>query len=204
MRDWTWAPTRRRFVGLLAAGPLLGGAAPPPPQVFLVPDATVGDAAARALAADLARLSGVAVKPLLTMGLADAPTNAAGQLEGDALLPLLQPLADRVRRLYDAPDALVLLVTRRDLNAASLGTRFLFAFQNRATRLAAVSAARAEAAGLDGNPPETALVLTRLVKLLLRVVVEQVLGKPRSSDPAALMYSPLLSVADLDMIGTGI
>ena len=140
--------------------------------------------------------AGVRAKPLLKAGVDNAPTNAAGQIEGEGTLALLQPVADRVRRLYESPSALVILMTRRDLNSAAGGTRYLFSFHNFATNLSVVSGARCAAGAASDE-----VALHRLYKLLLRAVGEQVLHLPRSSDPASIMYAPLLGVDDLDMIG---
>ena len=160
----------------------------------------MSDAIAAGYAKLLASGAGVVAKPLLKAGI-DEPVNANGQLEGDGVLAALQPIADRMRRLYDSPKALFVLLTRIDLNNTPGGTRYLFSYHNFDTNLSVVSAARCTSPGRDG-PATDELVFRRLYKLLLRAVGEQVLHLPRSGDPSSAMYSPLMSVDDLDMIGT--
>lgn len=200
----TWAqplasPWFASLAGALAALLLFVGAAsarevPGGPQVLLVPENGVPARVVNALATAVAERTGLAVKPLLAMGLAEAEVNGRGQLKVEPLLALLQPPADRFRRLYNARGALVVLVTIRDINNSDGSTNFLFAFHNFDANLSIVSMARLSAAS-------EALILARAAKLVMRAVGEQVMGLPRSADPASVMYSPLLNVDDLDMIG---
>jgi predicted Zn-dependent protease len=193
---------RRSVLGVVAlAAPAVLSAQPAAaaaPDVLVMPDYRIGDAVAAELARIVALATGLSVKPLLATGLDDAPSNADGQMEADAGLALLQPVADRLRRLYDAPEALLVFVTDRDLNAGAT-TRFLFSRHSFTAKLSIVSLARLVSPGPDGQPDQS-LALTRLLKLVLRAVGEQSLKLPRSTDPTSLMFAPLMSVADLDLI----
>jgi len=50
----------------------------------------------------------------------------------------------------------------------------------------------------DGSPAPGEVVGARVQKMLMRTVGEMRLGWQRTSDPADLMYAPILSVDDID------
>ena len=50
----------------------------------------------------------------------------------------------------------------------------------------------------DGSPAPGEVVSARVQKMLMRIVGEMRLGWQRTSDPADLMYAPIMSVDDID------
>lgn len=96
--------------------------------------------------------------------------------------------------------AFVFLISE-DLNLGGAGLRFTFAVNEPNSRMGVVSRARLVlGAGTEEAPRER--VRERLYKMVKRQVGELRLGLTRTSDPEDLLYSPLMSLDDLDRIGT--
>ena len=104
-------------------------------------------------------------------------------------------------RLPEAiPETYRVFLAARDINGRSANFRFLFSSHNRALNCSVVSLARL----LDyaaGRPQLNPRALMRLAKISKRALGEMVFGWQRSADPEDLMYSPLMSLADLDRLG---
>ncbi len=107
-----------------------------------------------------------------------------------------------LQRLYDVtPRTIFVVLTRDDLNTEIGGTRFAFAMHFPPQRLSIVSMARLSDAfsGKKDNPAVTKL---RLYKMVKKAMGTQYYGYPRSTDLKSVMYSPVMSLVDLDAIGT--
>lgn len=104
-------------------------------------------------------------------------------------------------RLPEAtPETYRVFLTARDINGRSGNLRFLFSSHNRALNCSVVSLARLLDYP-DGRPVINPRALIRLAKMSKRALGEMVFGWQRSADPEDLMYSPLMSLADLDRLG---
>ncbi|WP_146180036.1 peptidase [Opitutus sp. ER46] len=124
--------------------------------------------------------------------------------------PSKQMLGERVRdelkvplqRLYDVtPKTIFVVLTRDDLNSEDGGTRFLFAMHFPPERLSVVSMARLSDSffGKKDTPEVTKL---RLYKMVKKAIGTQYYAYPRSTDLKSVMYSPVMSLDDLDAVGT--
>lgn len=166
------------------------------------PDEAIDEAALVPVARRLADATGLLVSPMLKTGLVErGPTGQAVPL---AIEERSAGMVARLRGLYG--DAVVILVVAADLNDAPSNLNFVFAEHLEGTRVSVVSTARL-GLGLptdpDGRPtPEAAeRAATRLHRLLLKTVGVQCLRLSRSTDITSAMYSPLMSLDDLDAIG---
>jgi hypothetical protein len=95
-----------------------------------------------------------------------------------------------------------LFLTAYDINSADRRFRFLFSQNDVEHRRALISIARMKA-NPDGAGEAPALTKVRLYKMAKRQVGELYYRYSRSSDLNNVMYSPLMGLDDLDMIGTG-
>ena len=199
---------QRRFVtsllvGLFAARLARGEEMPledaGPPALLIIPDQQVGRELGVAFARKVSVRTGLASKSTLPAPIDAARRNASGQIVCNDLLTLIEPTANRLRRQYDAPDALALLLIGPDMNDASSAFRYMFSFHDAVSRISVVSLARLTL-GADGRATNGKL-FDRAFKLIMRAVAEQVYHRPRSLDPKSLMYAPLMGLDDLDAIG---
>lgn len=105
-------------------------------------------------------------------------------------------------RLLDrAEHSAFIALTERDINARARQLRFLFAQHDKDKRTSVVSTARMKygTATLPATPDQ---VFMRLYKMTKRSIGEQYFGYSRSGNIKDLMYSPIMSLADIDAIGT--
>lgn len=125
----------------------------------------------------------------------DGPFAGTNQYPADDYLPLGAALSSR---LWDAgPRTYVLVLTDRDINSRSQNFRFQYSFHSPMARTSVLSVARLLFTK-EGNPSPMEVVDLRVQKMLMRIVGEMKLGWKRSTDPADLMYSPLMSIEDID------
>lgn len=124
--------------------------------------------------------------------------------------PSGQMLAERVRdnlkvpiqRLYNVtPKTIFIALTPDDLNSEDGGTRFVFAMHFPPEHLSVFSTARLNDAfyGKPGNPGKMGF---RLYKMVKKAIGLQYYGYRRSTDLKSVMYSPIMSLNDLDAVGT--
>lgn len=99
------------------------------------------------------------------------------------------------------PKTSYLFLTTYDINSEDRRFRFLFARSDVTRRRALISVARMTS-NPDGVGDAPILTKLRLYKMAKRQVGEMYHGYPRSSDPNSVMYSPLMGLDDLDMLGT--
>jgi predicted Zn-dependent protease len=124
--------------------------------------------------------------------------------------PSHQMISERVRdelriplhRLYDvSPKTICIVLTRDDLNSADGGTRFAFATHLAPERLSIVSMARLSDS-FYGNIDAPAVTKRRLYKMVKKAIGLQYYGYSRTTDLNSVMYSPIMSLDDVDVIGT--
>jgi len=124
--------------------------------------------------------------------------------------PSRQMISERVRdelkvplrRLYDVtPKTIFIVLTRDDLNGADGGTRFVFATHFPPERLSVVSMARLSDS-FFGKMDAPAVTKLRLYKMVKKAIGLQYYGYARSTDLNSVMYSPVMSLDDLDVVGT--
>ena len=106
-----------------------------------------------------------------------------------------------IQRLYDVtPKTIVIVLTADDLNMADSGLHFTFA-AHFPGRLSIVSMARLSDA-FFGQRDVPATTRLRLYKMVKKTIGLQYYGYARSTDLKSVMYSPIMSLRDLDDIGT--
>lgn len=124
--------------------------------------------------------------------------------------PFHQMIAERVRdelkvplhRLYDVtPKTIFIALTRDDLNGEDGGTRFAFATHFPPERLSVVSMARLSDS-FFGKMDAPGVTRLRLYKMVKKAIGLQYYGYARSTDLNSVMYSPIMSLDDLDASGT--
>lgn len=164
--------------------------------LYVLPTDGVAEQAAAQVARALTQDTGLWVKASLWVPPGPlAPLPGGQQFAGEDYLALGSALA---RRLQDAgPRTYFIVLTDRDINARSQNFRFQFSMHSPMQRTSVLSVARLLYAK-DGSPAPGDVVSARVQKMLMRIVGEMRLGWQRTSDPADLMYAPILSVNDID------
>lgn len=164
--------------------------------LYVLPTDGVAEQAAAQVARALTQDTGLWVKASLWVPPGPlAPLPGGQQFAGEDYLALGSALA---RRLQDAgPRTYFIVLTDRDINARSQNFRFQFSMHSPMQRTSVLSVTRLLYAK-DGSPAPGDVVSARVQKMLMRIVGEMRLGWQRTSDPADLMYAPILSVDDID------
>ena len=123
--------------------------------------------------------------------------------------PSRQMISERVRdelkvplhRLYDVtPKTIFVVLTRDDLNGENGGTRFVFATHFPPERLSVISMARLSDS-FFGKPDSPEVTKLRLYKMVKKAIGLQYFGYARATDLKSVMYSPVMSLDDLDAVG---
>jgi len=164
--------------------------------LYVLPTDGVAEPAAAQVARALTKDTGLWVKATVWVPAgAMEPLAGTNQYPGEDYLALGSTVA---RRLPDAgPRTYFIVLTDRDINARSQNFRFQFSMHSPMQRTSVLSVARLLYAK-DGSPAPGEVVSARVQKMLMRIAGEMRLGWQRSSDPADLMYAPLMSVDDID------
>lgn len=186
----------------LLPGPVLArDKGPDTVDVYLVPLDDFPEAVASSMARFLSDDMKLWAKATLRLPPADyARLPGSNQLAGEDVIARVQP---QLRALPEAADnTYFMLLTARDINSAAAGQRFQFSLHNSATRTSLVSLARLFKYE-GGRPVVDEQVQMRLYKMTKRAIGEMHLGWKRSGDRDDIMYSPLMSLNDLDSIGLG-
>jgi predicted Zn-dependent protease len=189
---------------MLGAARLETGAPQAAPQdavsVYLVPLADFPEELAAALAVVMSRDMGLRVKASMRLPpLAVATRPGSDQLIADEILAQGASASARIPDM--APHTYRVFLTARDINGRSGNFRFQFSTHAPALRSSVVSMARLFDA-VDNRPALTEASFDRLYKLVTRAIGEHHFGWQRSSDPGDVMYAPLMSVNELDRMGT--
>jgi predicted Zn-dependent protease len=117
------------------------------------------------------------------------------QLNGEKIISELRPAMSRLS--YSAtPRTTYIILTTDDINQGDQSLRFVFSTTIPQYNAAVVSIARMQ---MDQTPVLTKL---RLFKMTKKAVGTLYYHHPRNTDMNSVMYSPIMGVDDLDMIGT--
>lgn len=164
--------------------------------LYVLPTDGVAEQAVAQVARALSQDTGLWVKASLWVPPGPlAPLPDGQQFAGEDYLALGSAVA---KRLQDAgPRTYFIVLTDRDINARSQNFRFQFSMHSPMQRTSVLSVARLLTAK-DGSPAPGEVVSARVQKMLMRTVGEMRLGWQRTSDPADLMYAPIMSVDDID------
>lgn len=183
-------------LGLAQNQPLPGASVVDSVALYVLPTDGVAEQAAAQVARALTKDTGLWVKATVWVPPgAMEPLAGTNQYPGEDYLALGSAVA---RRLPDAgPRTYFIVLTDRDINARSQNFRFQFSMHSPMQRTSVLSVARLLYAK-DGSPAPGEVVGARAQKMLMRIAGEMRLGWQRSSDPADLMYAPIMSVDDID------
>ena len=121
-----------------------------------------------------------------------------GQMISEQVLHEIEPA---ISRLYDiTPKTAYIVLTATDLNGADGTTRFVFATHFTGKK-SVVSMARLSDA-FFGESERPKVTEERLYKIVKKSIGIQYYGFPRSTKLESVMYSPVMSLDDLDASGT--
>lgn len=98
------------------------------------------------------------------------------------------------------PTTYRIFLTLRDINSRSGNFRFQFSAHNKSLNCSVISLARL-LEYTNNQPVFNERASTRLMKMTKRAIGEMRFGWPRSTDRSDLMYSPIMSLDDLDRLG---
>lgn len=171
-----------------------------PVSVYIVPldDFAVNDAVR--LSRHLSQELGITVKATLptgTMGLQPFPGTT--QFPVEEIIEKSSPIIGRLPE--KAANSAFILLTNRDINETARNFRYLFSWHDKTNHISIVSTSRmalergAASVNTDEIPP-------RLYKMTKRAIGEQYFRLPRSSDIRDVMYAPIMSVDDIDRMGS--
>jgi predicted Zn-dependent protease len=169
-------------------------------DVFLIPlddfDFQVAASLAKSLTSDLK----IYVKPTVNMGIAGlAPLPGTTQFSEEDIVTNVLRIIPNLKEAR--ANAAYIALTTRDINTKDRTLRFNFCFYDKPARVAVVSAARLSI-GNNGLPADRQTALDRLTKLIKRSLGAVYFDYPRSTDIRDVMYSPLMSLDDLDRRGS--
>jgi predicted Zn-dependent protease len=165
-------------------------------SLYVIPTDGFPEQLAANIARALTKDTGQWVKSsLLIPSGVNAPLPGTNQYPADDYLPFgltaAKQLPDTTARTY------FIVLTDRDINSRAQNFRFQYSFHNPMARTSVLSVARL-AYQKDGSVAPVELIGLRTQKMLMRIVGEMKLGWKRTSDPADLMYSPIMSIDDID------
>lgn len=185
----------------LSSSALAGQASLDTVDVYLVPMEDFPEAGAAAIARTMSGDMKLWVKGTLAMGALDVATlPGTNQLASEDILEKSRSV---LKRLPESSDkTYYLMLTTKDINSRAGGTRFQFSAHSRELNASVVSLARLMY-DVDGRPATERTIQTRLYKMIKRAIGEMRLEWKRSTNIEDVMYSPIMSLQDLDRIGVG-
>ncbi len=119
------------------------------------------------------------------------------QYDADKIFSEAEKVVDRISHQKEVPYAVVLL--HQDLNRPPFNLRYTFAVHS-TQGISVISTARMDPRNY-GLPADNELLYTRLKKMVMKGIGYNVFGYKRSLNRSSVMYSPIMSVQDLDEIG---
>ncbi len=175
---------------------------PPIPQepdrydVILLPTEDFSYDCAAALATSIANNTHLKVRAVLNLGTA-AWTPDGDQYDPAKLVEIARPAIAKLRNVYGG--TLYIVLTTRDTNFADRTLRFTFAASYPNDMVSVISSARLLPEGTSA-PDWGQRIGVRLYEMTLRSIAPMYFKLPRTADPADLMFSPLMTVDDLDRL----
>ncbi len=171
-----------------------------PVDVWLVPVAGFPDEFTLDLISKLKADTGLHVRSSLEAGVSDSLFfSDKRQMVAENALAEFSKIIPSLGKAK--PNAVYIFLTPYDINSRDRRFRFLFAQGSHSQRTAIVSIARLKASA-SGSGEDPAAAKARLYKMVKRQVGEHYYNYGRSSNLSSVMYSPLMGLRDLDMIGT--
>lgn len=170
-----------------------------PVNVYLIPLNDFSEDVAAQMGRDLSKEFGRWVKGTVAMGTQGLmPMSGTQQFAAEDIFEQAKTV---MQRLPEADsNTYFIFLTNRDINSRARNFRFQFSYHDKVCRCSVVSAARMhpEPENSLGNRQQ---LESRFVKMTKRAIGQMVLGWERSSDINDLMYSPIMSLDDIDHLG---
>ena len=171
----------------------------PPVDVYFFPMDFSPDLAIK-LAEELGEELGLHIVVSVQMGTSPEMLNIErGQYDADKIISEATTVLQRVNHQPKAPYTVVLL--HQDLNRPPFNLRYTFAVHS-TEGISVVSTARMDPRNY-GLPADQELLYSRLKKMVMKGIGYNIFSHKRSLDRSSVMYSPIMSVRDLDEIGDG-
>lgn len=165
-------------------------------NVYIIPTDGISVDTVGELARALSKATGLWIKATMW-----APSDGIEPFPGTNQYPAEDyfPLGARVGRMLHevSPRTYYIVLTDRDLNSKSRNFRFQYSSHSPMANTSVLSIARLLYTN-SGTPATNDMVGSRVAKMLLRIVGEMRMGWKRTSDPADLMYAPIMSMDDVD------
>ena len=165
-------------------------------KVYIIPTDGISEEAAGGIARALTKVTGLWIKSTLWMpsdGI--VPFAGTNQYPAEDYFPLGARAARMLREV--SPRTYYIVLTNRDINSKSQNFRFQYSSHSPMANTSVLSVARLLYTSF-GAPASNEVVAERVGKMLLRIVGEMRMGWKRTSDPADLMYAPIMSIDDVD------
>ena len=165
-------------------------------NVYIIPTDGISEEAAGGIARALSKETGLWIKSTLWMppeGM--EPFAGTNQYPAEDYFPMGARAARMLREV--SPRTYYIVLTNRDINSKSRNFRFQYSSHSPMANTSVLSVARLLYTNA-GAPAANEVVGERVAKMLLRIVGEMRLGWKRTSDPADLMYAPIMSIDDVD------
>jgi len=165
-------------------------------SLYVIPTDGFPEQLAANIARALTKDTGIWVKSSLSI-----PSEINNPMPGTNQYPADDYLMVGLRVAKQLPDVSVrtyfIVLTDRDINSRSQNFRFQYSFHNPMARTSVLSVARL-AFDKDGSTAPIDVISLRTQKMLMRIVGEMKLGWKRTTEPTDLMYTPIMSVEDID------
>lgn len=171
-------------------------------DVLIMPVDTFRYEYANELAGELSTRTGLRVKAMLPTPLDGIqPFPGTKQFSAADIMTVVERPIERLRSDYGASTVIVL--TNRDINQPERLTRFVFSFNDPNQQVSILSSARL-ALGDATQVAELSVIKERILKFSLRCIAEQHFKLPRSTDEKSVMFSPIMSLKDVDRMGMAV
>jgi predicted Zn-dependent protease len=169
-------------------------------DVYLIPMDDFSYQESTRIADELGRDTGLRIKSTLNMGSAGfMPFPGSQQYSSDQYIEAAQ----RVRKnLPDTgPETAFVVLTQRDINTPERSLRFTFAVHVKAHKTAVLSSARLVLGKENGKMADLETIRRRVTKMVKRQIGDVYYGYQRSTEISEIMYSPIMSLDDVDRMG---
>jgi len=168
----------------------------PPVDVYFIPMDFSPDLAVR-LANELGEELDLHIAVSVQMGTSPNMFNSERrQYDANKIISEARTVLPRITHQTDIPYAVVLL--HQDLNRPPFNLRYTFAVHS-TQGISVISTARMDPRNY-GLQPDDELLYSRLKKMVMKGIGYNIFGHKRSLDRSSVMYSPIMSVQDLDEI----
>ncbi|NOV31174.1 hypothetical protein [Methylomonas sp. ZR1] len=170
-----------------------------PVNVYLIPLNDFSEDIAAQIGMNFSKEFGLRVKGTVAMGTQGLmPMPGTQQFAAEDIFEHAKTV---MQRLPEADSSTYFIfLTNRDINSRARNFRFQFSFHDKVCRCSVVSAARMHPEP-ENSPGSRQYLESRFVKMTKRAIGQMVLGWERSSDIKDLMYSPIMSLDDIDHLG---